>query len=135
MYIFLVFPMKNENFIRYFGWFSILVAILYFVLETWFHVQFGQSLIQLLADYMAISLLIFGGITVLRNQEGVGILCGAWGYSFCINYRAFAWRMDEVMAGSSTVLIDNTLKVLIFALVFSLTAFIISLILCYPTSK
>jgi len=127
--------MKNENFIRYFGWFSILVAILYFVLETWFHVQFGQSLIQLLADYMAISLLIFGGITVLRNQEGVGILCGAWGYSFCINYRAFAWRMDEVMAGSSTVLIDNTLKVLIFALVFSLTAFIISLILCYPTSK
>lgn len=127
--------MNNENFIKKFGLFSIIVAIIYFILETWFTVKFGQSAIQLIADYIAVSLLIFGGIVVRKNAAGVGLLCGAWGYNFCINYRAFAWRMEAIWENNSTLLIDNTAKVLAATLVFSAIAFVVSLVLCYPTKN
>ena len=111
--------MKNKKFIKNFGLFSVLVGLLYFVVETWYHFKFGQSLIQLIGDYISIGLLIFAGIIVMKNQNGVGLLCGAWGFTFCINYRAFAWRMEEIMNHQSTTLIDNTTKVLVFCLLYS----------------
>ena len=80
--------MKKKEIIKYFSWFSIIVGIFHFIMETWFHFKFEQSIIQLFCDYIGISLLIFGGITVLKNINGKGLLCGAWGYSFCLNYRA-----------------------------------------------
>jgi len=124
--------MKRISFIKKFGLFSIFVGLLYFILETWYHFKFGQPLIQLIGDYISIGLLIFSGVLVRKRPEGVGLLCGAWGFTFCINYRAFAWRMTEIMEGNSTTLIDNTTKVLVFCLIYSFVAFIISLMLCYP---
>ena len=90
---------------------------------------------QLLADYMGVALLIFSGITVLKNNLGKGLLCGAWGYSFCLNYRAFAWRMDEFTSGASTQLIDNTLLVLSVTLLFSFVAFIYTIVLAYSSKE
>lgn len=124
--------MKSELFIKRFGLFSILVGLLYFVLETWYHFKFGQPLIQLVGDYTSIGLLIFAGMVVRKRPKGTGLLAGAWGFTCCINFRAFAWRMTEIMNGTSTVLDNNTTKVLVFCLIYSSIAFIISLILCYP---
>ena len=112
-----------------------MVGVLHFIMETWFHFRFGQSLVQLLADYMGVTLLIFSGVTALRNKNANGLLCGAWGYSFCLNYRAFAWRMDEFTAGTSTQVVDNTLIILSITLLFSLAAFIYSIVLVYPSKK
>ena len=127
--------MGKEKNIKYFSLFSIVIGIIHFSLETWFHFKFGQSIIQLMCDYIGISLLLFGGITTLKDINGKGLLCGAWGFIFCLNYRAFAWRMDEFINGSSTELIDKTLIVLSVALFFSLISFIYSLIICYPDEK
>ena len=127
--------MKKEKNIKYFCWFSIIIAIIHFTMETWYHFKFGQSIIQLICDYIGISLLLFGGITVLNKIEAKGLLCGAWGFIFCLNYRTFAWRMDEFTNGSSTELIDKTLIVLSFTLFFSLISFVYSLIICYPKEK
>ena len=127
--------MKKKEIIKFFSWFSIIVGIFHFILETWFHFRFEQSIIQLFCDYIGISLLIFAGIIVLKNINGKGLLCGAWGYSFCLNYRAFAWRMDEFIAKTSSNSTDNTLIILSFTLFFSFIAFIYSLIICYPNEK
>jgi hypothetical protein len=43
---------------------------------------------------MAIFLLLFAGSVHLKTSKGIGLLSGAWGYTFCIMYRAFAWRTD-----------------------------------------
>lgn len=126
--------MKKQNCINYFSWFSIIIGTLHFIIETWFHFEFGQSIIQLIADYLGILLLVFGGIIVLENNKGIGLLCGAWGYIFCLNYRAFAWRMDKFTIGNSTDLIDQTI-ILGITLIFSLAAFLYSLMLCYPSKK
>lgn len=59
-----------------------------------------------------------------------GFLCGAWGYAFCLNNQAFAWRPEAFQDGASTVLMDNTLIVLVCTLLFSLPAFAYTLIIC-----
>ena len=74
----------------------------------------------------------FGGISVLKNINAKGLLCGAWGYTFCLNYRAFAWRIDSLVNQSTTNSINNALIVLGFTLVISFMAFMYSLIISYP---
>ena len=79
---------------KYLSYLAILFAVLYFFSETWYHMTYDQSTIQLIADYMAIFLLLFAGSVHLKTSKGIGLLSGAWGYTFCIMYRAFAWRTD-----------------------------------------
>ncbi len=104
-------------------------------METWYHFSFEQSLIQLICDYIGVSLLLFGGFIVLKDESAKGLLCGAWGFVFCLNYRAFAWRMDLSANEKLTESMDTTLMVLSVTLVFSLIFFIYSLIICYPIKK
>ena len=122
--------MQVNRTLKRFSLFSVCVGILHFALETWFHLAFGQSFVQLLADYIGVFLLVFSGIKTFKNPMSRGLLCGAWGYAFCLNYRAFAWRLDAFQDGASTVLIDYTLIVLACTLFFSLLAFAYTLIIC-----
>ncbi len=122
--------MNSNKYIIRFCFFSIAVGVLHFVMETWFHITFEQSIVQLLADYIGIFMLVFSASFVLKKKYGVGLLCGAWGYSFCLNYRAFGWRMDAYTKGDTTVLLDTTLVVLLIALFFSLAAFIYTIFIC-----
>ena len=62
----------------------------------------------------------------------MGLLCGAWGYTFCIMYRAFIWRMDALEAQDLENHETLVLKVLILALIVSFPAFIISFIKSFP---
>jgi hypothetical protein len=117
---------------KYLSYLAILFAVLYFFSETWYHMTYDQSTIQLIADYMAIFLLLFAGSVHLKTSKGIGLLSGAWGYTFCIMYRAFAWRMDahhlehyewvelyKIMAG----------------LFVSFIAFVLTLIKTYPSKN
>ena len=117
---------------KYLSHLAILFAVLYFFSETWYHMIYDQSNIQLIADYMAIFLLLFAGSVHLKTSKGIGLLSGAWGYTFCIMYRAFAWRMDvhnledyewvelyKIMAG----------------LFVSFIAFVLTLIKTYPSKN
>lgn len=87
-------------------------------------------MVQLLADYIGVCLLVYSGIRTFMNPISRGLLCGAWGYAFCLNYRAFAWRLDAFQDGASTGLMDNTLIILACTLLFSLLAFAYTLIIC-----
>lgn len=127
--------MKKAKNIRLFSWISIIIGILHFIMETWYHFNFEQSMIQLVCDYIGVSLLLLGGFVVLKDINGKGILCGAWGFIFCLNYRAFAWRMDLSANQKLTESMDSTLMILSVTLVFSLIFFMYSLIICYPVKK
>ena len=116
------------------SWVAIIFGLVYFFYETWYHISYDQSNIALSADYISVFLLIFAGITNLRSKQGIGLLCGAWGYTFCIMYRAFIWRMEAIWAEELPNYETLQVKVLILALIVSFPAFIISLIRCFPKS-
>jgi hypothetical protein len=114
--------------------FSIVAAIVHFVGETWVHFAFGQFLPMLIVDYIAISLLVFGGVRSLQTGNAAGLLCGAWGFTFCLNYRALFWRVERLLEGGGTPVLETMTQVLAVLLVISMAAFLISLALCNPRS-
>ena len=114
------------------SWVAIIFGLVYFFYETWYHISYDQSNLALSADYTSIFLLIFAGVTNLRSKQGIGLLCGAWGYTFCIIYRAFIWRMEAIWAEELPNYETLQVKVLILALIVTFPAFIISLIRCFP---
>ena len=89
-----------------------MIAILHFTLETFYTLRFGQTVAGYLPDLIAVSLLVVGATLTLKDFNAIGILCGAWGFAFCLHYRSWAWRFDDVMDGSATELIETTMYVL-----------------------
>ena len=117
---------------NFLSWLAIVLGLIYFIYETWYHISYDQSNLNLTADYISVFLLLFAGITNLILKKGIGLLCGAWGYTFCIMYRAFIWRMDALEAQGLENHETLVLKVLIPALIVSFLAFIISLLKSFP---
>ena len=76
------------------------MTAIHFILESLYTIQFGQSFLGLLPDLIADALLVTGGVLVLKNSNAIGILCGAWGFTFCLHYRSWAWRFESVQDGS-----------------------------------
>ena len=88
---------NNQVFITRFVIFTFCVTAIHFILESLYTIQFGQSFLGLLPDLIADALLVTGGVLVLQNSKAIGILCGAWGFTFCLHYRSrlyqsVAWR-------------------------------------------
>ncbi|MBA6155142.1 hypothetical protein H3Z83_01200 [Tenacibaculum sp. S7007] len=124
----------STSFIKKFSWFTIIVAILYIIGEGYFMFLYGQPHLHTLADLIAVLLLFFGGIMTLKYNN-LGIICGAWGYSFCINYRTWVWRYYAKIEGVSDASTDNVGNILFFLLLFSFIAFLISILLNLPKTK
>ena len=117
---------------KYLSWLAIIFGLVYFVYETWYHISYDQTLLALTADYISVFLLVFAGSSNLRFRKGIGLLCGAWAYTFCIMYRAFIWRMEALQANELENHETLVLQVLSFALVISFPAFLISFIKSFP---
>ena len=114
-----------------FAIFTIVTAVIHFVLETLYTIEFGQHWTGIIPDHIAVCLMFLGGISVLKNIKMVGILCGAWGFTFCLHYRAWAWRYYETSLGTSSTIIEHTMNVLFCTMFISVISFVISLVLCY----
>ncbi|MEM7019502.1 MAG: hypothetical protein AAF512_19465 [Pseudomonadota bacterium] len=125
----------SQWFVRAFIYYTLASATLHFLGETWIHLKYGQFLPMLIVDYIAISLLLLGSIGLLRWGWGPGLLCGGWGFTFCLNYRAFFWRVEAMLNGTSTTVIENTAYVLGVLLVLSSIAFLISVLICIVDAK
>ena len=105
---------------------AILYGLIYFFYESWYHLNFGQSVLNLSIDYLAIILLLVAGTVNLRASNGEGLLCGAWGFTACLIMRAYAWRYDTA---SLEIEESRVMSLLIFAIAISTVAFAASLIL------
>ncbi|MEM8498113.1 MAG: hypothetical protein AAF542_08825 [Pseudomonadota bacterium] len=109
---------------------SIVVALIHFSGETWWHLLYGQFLPMLIVDYIAVALLLFAGIRSLQSGGAIGLLCGAWGFEFCLNYRTLFWRVEVWLAGDASPQIAAEVTVLGVLLIFALAVFLTTLYLC-----
>ena len=107
---------------------AILYGLIYFFYESWYHLNFGQSVLNLSIDYLAIILLLVAGTVNLKASNGEGLLCGAWGFTACLMMRAYAWRHDAAGLGIEE---SKVMSLLIFAIAVSTVAFAASLILSF----
>ena len=118
---------------RYFlSWLAITFGIIYFIYEIWYHISYNQSNLALSADYISILLLLIAGIVNLRSKKGIGLLCGAWGYTSSIMYRAFIWRIEAIWVDELPNYETLQVKVLTLSLIVSFSAFIISFVKSFP---
>jgi hypothetical protein len=108
------------------------IAVVHLTLETLFTIKFGQTFTGYLPDLIAVALLLIGGYLTIKTPNAVGVLCGAWGFSCCLHYRAWAWRFNEVIEGTSTELVEATMIVLAVTMPISFIAFGVTLIACLP---
>ncbi len=75
--------MKYRTFETGLAWFSLVGAFVHFVLETLYHIAFGQFLPLLVVDYIAVGLLVYSGVLSLkvRPSSASGLLWPARGGS------------------------------------------------------
>ena len=92
--------MKPELLERKIAFISLGIALFHFTVETIWHFQHGQFLPMLIVDYIAISLMVFAAVRSLQTANASGLLCGAWGFLFCLNYRALFLRVHDYISGN-----------------------------------
>lgn len=82
---------------------TLAAAVAHFVLETYFHVRWGQPLSFLLVDYISVALMLFAAANSfrVRPRSAAGLLAGAWGFAFCLAYRATFDRIERLRIGAS----------------------------------
>jgi len=124
-----------DPFIRKFAIATIILAAIHFFLEGLYTLRFGQHFLGLLPDLVADALLLWGSFLILRDQRATGILCGAWGFTLCLHYRAFAWRLEEFLAGNTDTVITGTMVVLGSTMAISVLCFGLTLKMCLPTRR
>ena len=123
---------RQPQFVVTFSKLTIFFACVHFILETLHAIVFGQSFLGLLPDYIAVGLMISGGFAAMRNYDARGILCGAWGFAFCLHYRSWAWRYEAFRDSMAIPVNEGTMSVLGATLFISALSFLITLILCSP---
>ena len=111
---------------------SIIFGIIYFIYETWYHISYNQSNLALTADYVGVFLLLIAGIVNLKSKQGIRLLCGAWGYTSCLMYRAFIRRIEAIWVDELPNYENLQVTVLILALLVSFAAFTVCFVKSFP---
>lgn len=119
------------------AWFSIILVVPYFTLETYHYVEYGSYLPMLLVDYILMALFVLAGVVSLSGRfgSGAGLLCGAWGFAFCLNWRTLFWRLEAIANARTDGIsepIEQVATILIATFVLSVIAFLTSLWLAFP---
>ena len=122
----------SARFKRNFAFMSCALAALHFVLETAYTLFVGQSFLGYLPDCIADILLLAGAYMLLKNPQATGILCGAWGFTFCLHYRTWAWRFEAHMAGGLNEVQTDIMYVLAATMIISLLCFVVSVMMNVP---
>jgi hypothetical protein len=74
--------------------FTLCCLLIYFPLETWASLPYGLWHPLYLVDFIAICLLLYGGLHSLRARPGLapGPLCAGWGWTAANGWRGTSWR-------------------------------------------
>jgi hypothetical protein len=87
------------------AWFSLFATSVHFVLETWYHLVWGQPLQALVVDYIG-NVLMFGGAIAslrLRPRSAAGLLAGAWCFYLGFGWRSVFGRFELLQQGKAAV--------------------------------
>ena len=85
------------------AWFSLFATTTHFVLETWYHVVWGQPLQALIVDYISNALMVFAALTSLRirPRSAAGLLAAAWAYNLGFGWRSVFGRLEIIQSGEA----------------------------------
>ena len=119
----------SAKFKRYFAIMTLALAFVHFVLETAYTVIVGQHFLGYLPDCIADVLLVTGAYLLIKNKHSTGVLCGAWGFTFCLHYRTWAWRFEDFMAGTLNEVQTGIMYLLASTMIISLTCFSITMMM------
>ena len=125
----------SPKFKRYFAIVTFALALVHFVLETAYTIVVGQHFLGYLPDCIADILLVAGAYLLIKNEKNTGILCGAWGFTFCLHYRTWAWRFEDFMAGTLNEVQTGIMYVLASTMIISLVCFSITVMMNMPQTR
>ena len=80
---------------------TLLAAATHFILETWYHLIWGQPLQALIVDYICNALMLLGGIRSLAARPGsaAGLLAAGWAYALGFGWRSVFGRLAMLESG------------------------------------
>ncbi len=80
---------------------TLVATSVHFILETWYHVVWGQPLQALIVDYISVALMVFAGVTSLhiRPRSAAGLLAAAWTYNLGFGWRSVFGRLEILESG------------------------------------
>ena len=119
----------SAKFKRYFAIATLALAFAHFVMETAYTVIVGQHFLGYLPDCIADVLLVAGAWLPIKNEHSTGELCGAWGLTFCLHDRTWAWRFEDFMTGTLNDVQTGIMYVLASTMIISLICFPITMIM------
>jgi len=117
-----------------FALFSIFWAILHLIVEVWAYVSFGSYFPMFFVDLIAITLLLGGAFLFLKQGWSFGLLCGAWGFEACLNYRAYFIRLSGIAGETAGDFTQTETTALGASLILVFIFFGFSLWHCKPKS-
>jgi hypothetical protein len=121
---------------RIFAWVTVAQAILHFSSSSAYALTQNIEPV-FFVDFVSIGLLLLTVVGLLRWSWGLGPLCGAWGFEFCLYCRAVLQRVGSLCA---EVPVDHRqLLTEVYALSVWLTlvaiAFTFSVVLCIRSAR
>ena len=126
---------NRERKLRRIAFCTIALAVFHLAAETFYTLRYGQTALGYLPDVVAVGLLLVGSVEALKDWEARGVLCGAWGFTCCLHYRAWAWRVEASLSETINPVDDFFATVLGTTLIISIGFFIAMLRLCFPQQK
>jgi len=119
------------------AWATLILVVPYFGLETYHYIEYGSYFPMVLVDYILMALFVLASYVSLSSRFGsaAGLLCGAWGFGFCLNWRTLFWRLEAISTNQTDGIsepIEQVATMLIAAFVLSSIAFLVSLWLAFP---
>ena len=84
------------------AWLTLFSTSVHFVLETWYHMVWGQPLQALIVDYICVALMLFGGFASLRvrPRSAAGLLAAGWAFSLGFGWRSGFGRLELRNSGA-----------------------------------
>lgn len=120
---------------RFLARLAIVLGVLHGLGEGIWEIYFDQFFPMLLVDVIAVALLLWAGFAGLRGPAA-GLLAGAWGFTACLAWRVFFWRLEDLLtdAGRRGEEPDWFLCLVGCELLVALAAFAASLWLVRPAA-
>ena len=108
---------------------TLFLAFLHLVMELGYTFKVGQHFLGLLPDLLADGLLIWGSLSLIRNQRAAGLICGAWGFTLCLHYRTWAWRFEDYLMGTINETQLSVMYLLAATMLISIVCFAITILI------
>lgn len=111
------------------AWLTLFCTVTHFVLETWYHLVWGQPLQALLVDYICVALMVSGGIASLKARPGsaVGLLAAGWAFALGFGWRSLFGRLQLREAGQAAA--NGEASWVVFMVLCALA--VVAIVLCW----